>query len=278
MCSTAGSAIFLGQSKDGTGRHIRGCVIKRGSRKADKPKSKVEKQNKKWKSKEAEKLSEAGKQKSKEKGNDYLSVQTCASSAWATPKYARRTDAKINLTIQKRRGRCSLSGPGKPKWGTEKSGPISELIHFSGRPMAGDLCWQVTCNVCGGATIQDALAQGASRHEQLPQVPRIQWGYHRDVKLSIGSWIPSPIGIWCINNYWDLMEMCVLYLYITGINGIQVSSLIWNKRVHQKWWENPKIQWSIIIVPIKIVIQGFRNAGEKWRFTTAVNFLANNGS
>lgn len=47
MCSTAGSATFLGKSKNGTGRHIRGCVIKRGSRKADKPKSKVEKQKKK---------------------------------------------------------------------------------------------------------------------------------------------------------------------------------------------------------------------------------------
>lgn len=46
MCSTAGSATFLGKSKNGTGRHIRGCVIKRGSRKADKPKSKVEKQKK----------------------------------------------------------------------------------------------------------------------------------------------------------------------------------------------------------------------------------------
>jgi hypothetical protein len=72
------------------------------------------------KSKEAEKLSEAGKQKSKEKGNDCLSVQTCASSAWATPKYARRTDAKINLTIQKRRGALQPVRARETKMGNKK--------------------------------------------------------------------------------------------------------------------------------------------------------------
>ena len=75
MCSTAGSATFLGKAKMEPDRTL-------GSLK---PNSQVEMIQKKVESKEAEKFSEAGKQKSKKRKQ--LSVQPCPRSAWTTPKY-----------------------------------------------------------------------------------------------------------------------------------------------------------------------------------------------